>query len=133
VDRPTPEVGQQREQGVQVVAPRDKTRERFLEAFASLRQQNKLHDNRMPLRSFTAPRSTPTEDFSRIGDAAAWLVRNVPSPARLKDLAEYPERAPVAAAREMAARLGPIGAPVTKAVDGIAKQMDRASGADHDR
>jgi hypothetical protein len=133
VDRRTPEVRHQGNQVAPVVAPRDETRERFLDALASLRRQNELHESRMPLRSLAAPRTAPAEDVSRIGNTAASLVRNIPSPARLKELAEHPERTPFAAAKEVATRLGPIGAPVTKAVDGIAKHIERASGADHDR
>jgi hypothetical protein len=133
MDRRTPEVRHQGNQVAPVAAPRDGTRERFLDALASLRRQNELHEKRMPLRSPAAPRSVSAEDVSRIGHTAASLVRNVPSPARLKELAEHPERVPFAAAKEVATRLGPIGAPVTKAIDGIAKQIDRASGADHDR
>jgi hypothetical protein len=87
----------------------------------------------MPIRSPAAEEVKRAAEVSRLGGAAASVIRNMPNPARLKDLAEHPERVPFAAAKEVAARLGPIGAPVTKAVDGIAKQIDRASGADHDR
>jgi hypothetical protein len=87
----------------------------------------------MPVRSLGAEAMSRAEQVSRIGDAAASLVRNVPNPARIKDLAERPETAPLVAAKEVAARLGPVGAPVTKALDGVAKQIERASGADHDR
>jgi hypothetical protein len=73
------------------------------------------------------------EQISRAGSAAAAIVRNVPNPARIKDLAERPETVPLAAAREVAATLGPVGAPVRKAIDGVGKQIDRAGGADHDR
>jgi hypothetical protein len=87
----------------------------------------------MPLRSLGAEAMSRAEQVSRIGDAAAALVRNVPNPARIKDLAERPETAPLAAAKEVAARLGPVGASATKVVDGISKQIDRASGVDYDR
>ena len=104
-----------------------------MEALASLRRQNDLEDSRTPHPSVGVVATSRADQVSRAGNAVASIVRNVPNPARLKDLAERPEIAPLAAAKEVAARLGPVGVSVTKAIDGVGEQIDRASGADHDR
>jgi len=104
-----------------------------MESIASLRRQNEIQESRMPSRPPVADQIPRVLEGSRLGHTAASVIRNVPDPTRLKDLIEHPERAPLAAAKGVASRLGPIGAPVTKAVDGVAKQIDRSSGVDHDR
>jgi len=127
------EAGSVRRETVQAPTPAHEAgRERLLEAIASLRHQNELQESRMPVRP-AADVIARAEDVSRFGQAAAAAVRYVPNPAQVKDLAEHPEKAPLAAAKEVATKLGPIGAPVSKAVDGVAKQIERSSGADHDR
>jgi hypothetical protein len=98
-------------------------RERFLAAASALRQsiENGIDASKTRLRE------AATSTVARHAPTAANVLQRLPTPGRIRDLSESPEKAIVAGAAAAVSRLVPAAAPIIGgAARAVEKQIDLA-------